>query len=170
MTKAAIIRREWRKKNAERDRENNQRAYKKMRKLKPWYNYFSNARSRCKETYDRPNANSYRGKKFSLTEEDVKMMWFRDKAYLMQQPSIDRINNEKDYTIENCRFLELSDNIKRREYIEVKGENNPLHKLKTDEVLIIRDSSETLVALAKRYGVAPKTISRVKTRETWAWL
>ena len=49
-----------------------------------------------------------------LTKEQVKEIWFRDKAYLMKRPSIDRINRKKGYFYKNCRYLEFLDNLKRR--------------------------------------------------------
>lgn len=50
----------------------------------------------------------------NLTKNDLAMLWFRDKAYEMKIPSIDRINNNGNYCIENCQFIELSENIKKR--------------------------------------------------------
>jgi hypothetical protein len=41
-----------------------------------------------------------------ITEEELKELWFRNKAYLMKQPTIDRKDNNKNYTFENCQFLE----------------------------------------------------------------
>ena len=41
-----------------------------------------------------------------ITAEELKILWFRDKAYLMKKPSIDRKNNEGDYTFKNCQYLE----------------------------------------------------------------
>ena len=38
-------------------------------------------------------------------------MYIRDKAHLMKKPSIDRKDNDKNYTLENCRFIELQDNV-----------------------------------------------------------
>ncbi len=45
-----------------------------------------------------------------MTVEDFRILWFRDKAYLMKKPSIHRINNDKGYTKSNCKFIELSEN------------------------------------------------------------
>ena len=45
--------------------------------------------------------------------EEFKKLWFRDKAYEMNRPSIDRIDPKGDYTYNNCRYLELSENISR---------------------------------------------------------
>ena len=33
----------------------------------------------------------------------------------MKNPSIDRIDNTKNYTLDNCRFMELEDNLARTE-------------------------------------------------------
>ena len=47
-----------------------------------------------------------------LTLNDLEYLWFRDKAYLMKQPSIDRIDSSKNYTLKNCRYIELKENIR----------------------------------------------------------
>lgn len=51
-----------------------------------------------------------RGIKCLITEEELKELWFRDKAYEMKKPSIDRKDNDGDYTFENCRYIEQGDN------------------------------------------------------------
>jgi hypothetical protein len=90
--------------------------YKKYYKSKnykrlPWKNSLHNIKTRC----NNPNFKFYkyyggRGIKCLITEEELKELWFRDKAYLMQKPSIDRIDNDGNYIFDNCRFIELSKN------------------------------------------------------------
>lgn len=91
-------------------------AYRK-RHLKevPWYTYLFHARERC----NNPNKDGYKyyggkGIKCFLTGEEVKTLWFRDKAWLLKQPSIDRIKSSGHYEFSNCRFIELIDNISRK--------------------------------------------------------
>ena len=86
---------------------------KEMRKLivnwvksHPWYISYRQARQRCLIN----GCYSSKGIKFHMTILDFKYLWFRDKAYLMKKPSIDRKDNFGHYTIENCRFIELKDN------------------------------------------------------------
>jgi hypothetical protein len=80
----------------------------------PWRKHFYSARRRC----NNPEASDYKwyGKKgisFYLTIEDVEFIWFRDKAYLMEQPSIDRKDNNGDYKLGNCRFIEMRYNVNK---------------------------------------------------------
>ena len=79
---------------------------KRWRKKNPWFAYYSSARYRCNSPYG-----AYYGKrKFLLTVEEIKKLWFRDKPWLLKQPSINRINNDGDYTFDNCNFIERFDN------------------------------------------------------------
>lgn len=54
--------------------------------------------------------------------------------------------------------------IKRR---QAQGERNAAAKLTTHDVRCIRDSGDGAKTLATRYGVAPSTISMIRTRTTW---
>ena len=51
-----------------------------------------------------------RGIKNFLTLHQIKELWFRDKAYLLLKPSINRINPKENYTFKNCNFIEMKEN------------------------------------------------------------
>lgn len=83
--------------------------WKKMRKERPWFATLCWIRSRCQ-----PSAvYGKKGIKCLITEEELKSIWDRDNAQLLKAPSIDRINPEKDYTLDNCRYIERSENCAR---------------------------------------------------------
>lgn len=69
----------------------------------------SKIRKRCKQHpfYLR------KGIQCHLTYEMLYDLWERDNAEKMDRPSIDRIDPDGHYTFENCRFLELKENIAR---------------------------------------------------------
>jgi len=77
-------------------------------KLKnPWASNYHHARQRGTN----PKHPYYkRGIRFEMTMKDFKYLWIRDNASSMTSPSIDRIDGEKGYALDNCQFLELSEN------------------------------------------------------------
>lgn len=80
----------------------------------PWYRTYKDAKQRCLDK-NHKNYKYYgkKGVKFFITLQEIKALWFRDKAYKMKVPSIDRIDTYGNYVLENCRFIELSENCKR---------------------------------------------------------
>jgi len=74
----------------------------------PWEKTLYYIMNRC--IYNRHNSYALRGIKCLITKEELKILWFRDKAYDLQQASIDRKNPDGDYTFNNCRYIEMSEN------------------------------------------------------------
>jgi hypothetical protein len=77
------------------------------RKEIPWRFTLYEIKKRCNNSN---NVRYYRyggrGIKCLITEEELKELWFRDKAYNMKKPSIDRINNDGNYEYNNCQYIE----------------------------------------------------------------
>ncbi len=113
---------EWYKKNQERIKEksrlwnieNSDR--KKETRLnykisKHWMKAWSSAKQRCENPKD--TAYKYyglRGIKFLLSKEEIEKLWFRDEAWKLDKPSIDRKNNNGNYIFDNCQFIEMGVN------------------------------------------------------------
>jgi hypothetical protein len=81
------------------------------RKTLPWVYILYGIRQRCAN----PKASGYkfygeRGIQCLISEEEVRFLWFRDEAHLLKKPSIHRINNDGNYCVENCRFIEQNQN------------------------------------------------------------
>ena len=109
--------RTWKAKNIERIRKT-QKAY---REKHPYYHVLGNIQKRC----NNPENNRYyrygaRGIKNFLTFTDIKFLWTRDKAEKMKCPTIDRIDNDGNYVLKNCRFIERSENTRKR-FRDAKG-------------------------------------------------
>jgi hypothetical protein len=71
--------------------------------------YKINQRCNNPKCKDYPNYGG-RGIKALITKEEIKILWFRDKAYNMNNPTIDKIDNDGNYTFDNCQWLENKDN------------------------------------------------------------
>lgn len=78
-------------------------------KKNPWYRSYRAAKNRCNPN-SKYGAYHALGIKFLMTIQDFKFLWFRDKAYLMKKPSIDRIRSKENYELKNCRYIEWIDN------------------------------------------------------------
>ena len=95
---------EWWKQNKDKAKIYQKRFYDE----RPWQRTMKAILARCK--YNK-NAPYYKkGIRNFLTMDNLKYLWHRDKAYLMDKPSIDRIDSKGHYTLENCRYKELSEN------------------------------------------------------------
>ena len=80
----------------------------------PWKVVYKAIKQRC-ENKNRKDYKSYgaKGVKALLTVDELKFLWFRDKAYEMKQPSVDRINDNGNYELSNCQFLEQDKNFQK---------------------------------------------------------
>lgn len=94
----------------------NHALYKERHPLKyKLHKRLSVIRQRCKnKKYKDYRWYGGRGIKCFLSTKDLLEIWFRDNAEMMKKPSVDRINNDGNYTLENCRFIESIENLKRR--------------------------------------------------------
>jgi len=78
----------------------------------PWKYVLKGIKTRCNNSKcKRYKDYGGRGIKCLITQEEVKKLWFRDKAYLLKRPSIDREDNDGHYKYSNCRFIELKENL-----------------------------------------------------------
>jgi hypothetical protein len=80
----------------------------------PWRYTLKLIKGRCNNTHNIRYKNyGGRGIKCLITEKELKELWFRDKAFEMIKPTIDRKDTDGNYCLENCRYIELLENISR---------------------------------------------------------
>lgn len=74
---------------------------------------FHNIHTRCNYKKDiKYKFYGGRGIKNLLTIDDLTYLWWRDSASEMKQQSIDRIDSNSNYSLKNCRSIEMSLNRK----------------------------------------------------------
>ena len=86
------------------------KSHRKKCKEKPWFKQLHAIRNRL---YNKNSKYAKKGIKNYLTLDDLEFLWNKDKAWLLNRPSIDRIDNDGHYTRENCKYIELSENIRK---------------------------------------------------------
>jgi hypothetical protein len=91
------------------------KATKKYYKDYPWRKKFYVIKERCENSHN-SHYKYYggRGIKCLITQEELKSIWIRDKAYLLKRPSINRKDNDGNYTFENCEIVEWGKNSAER--------------------------------------------------------
>ena len=109
----------------------------------PWENIFYKVVSRCIS----PNDKDYkyyggRGIKCLITKDKIQTLWFRDKAYLLKQPSIDRKDNNGNYRFDNCRFIERVNNSIKAHIVSILQYDKNMNFIKEWKSLI--DVEKTL--------------------------
>lgn len=80
----------------------------------PWNITLRDILQRC----NNPKKSNYkhyggRGIKCFITAKELKELWYRDRAFEMEQASIDRKDNDGHYIFENCQYMELTKNISK---------------------------------------------------------
>lgn len=74
----------------------------------------NNTKEKCK-TYENINI------KFNINEFKKWCINNKDTIYKLKRPSIDRINNNLDYFLENMQIIELSENIRKDKTVFING-------------------------------------------------
>lgn len=107
-------------------RRRNRQACRQYRKTHPWTRHVEWAQRRCK---DEEHSHYEKGVRCLITYAEAGLLWVLYRACEMKTPSLDRIESSKDYTFENCRFIEKHINERlphdedlRREYEELPEE------------------------------------------------
>ena len=110
---------EYRERAKEYEKKNREKSTKQLRKRRafiklhfPWILHWKYAQRRCVD----PNESNYKyyggkGIQMLLTKEETRRLYIRDRAWELKKPTIDRINSNDDYRLDNCRFIETAENI-----------------------------------------------------------
>ena len=112
-----LYKKEWRRKNKDLVKAGCRRYWEKN----PWAR--AHRRILIRRNY---KSHHYFGRvKNYLKIRDLKFLWFRDRAYLLERPSLDRIDNHGHYTLRNCEYIEFVENMEKskREKRKQKIEN-----------------------------------------------
>ena len=86
---------------------------KRGRNEKPWLEHYQMIKQRCENPHNK-NYSKYggRGIKVLMSNDGIKYLWNRDRAFEMKQAVIHRNDGDGHYIVSNCRFMEQSEHIK----------------------------------------------------------
>lgn len=125
----------------------------------PWVRHLSVARYRC----ENKNSSDYRkyggvGIKCLLSTGEIKTLWILGNAKDLKKPSLDRIEVEKDYTFDNCQFIEHRLNCSKKR----------TNKINFDIAQKIREYARKGAlqkSIARKYGITSQFVSQIVTNK-----
>jgi hypothetical protein len=93
----------------------NKRYKIKLKQKRPWLVRVPSMRARCNNPkHLRYKYYGGKGIKALITHKEIEHVWFRDKAYLMREASLDRIDNDGDYAPYNVRCVTPKQNAQNK--------------------------------------------------------
>ena len=88
----------------------------RWRERNPWARLVEHARRRCGDSDPEGKWYPYyfaKGIRVELTAAQLRAVWGRDGADKLKRPSLDRIDESRNYTIDNVRIVEFDWNSRR---------------------------------------------------------
>jgi hypothetical protein len=109
--------------------------YIRKNKREPWYKHWKSGRQRCNDK----KASNYKyygakGIQFLLIQEEVKKLWFESCSWRFKEAQLSRKNHNKDYTYNNCYFLEKKVNVSERNNRVL---SKPIYQLDLNENILV---------------------------------
>ena len=106
---------------------------------------------RCEDLkHDKYKYYGGKGIKVRMTIEELEELWEACEADSLNHPSINRIDPSKDYTFQNCEFIEKNFN---------KHRNHSEHNIKMTRVL--KDFGMSYKEISKRLNMPRETVSKI---------
>lgn len=137
----------------------------------PIYKTYHSMKDRCNSTRD---ARFYKDKGIKVCKEwnDDFLTFFRWSSLngWKKGLTLDRKDNSKGYSPENCQFITRSENSKKTPIENRCGEKSHLSKLSTQEVekiLLLLAEGKNGPQIAKMFSVTKQTIYCIKNKKTW---
>lgn len=116
-------------------------------KVLPWVKTSRNIYKRCNQKSSfKYKYYGAKGIKNIISVPELKSLWLRDKAWLMINPTIDRIDPDGHYELSNCRYIEMKENIAR------KRKRKSLFQFPPDEKVCVRCKEKKKIELFNLRG------------------
>lgn len=126
------------------------------------YNVWSNMLARCNRK-NHPSYNRYGARGISVCPEWRKperfLAWAEQNGY-RSGLELDRIDNNGNYTPDNCRFISKAENLRNRSTPKINPDD-----ARAIRMLCWSDLSHRMVA--KIFGIGKSTVNRVVNFQTW---